>query len=178
MSTAQLKRPRRKQALLSDQTYCGYGYDQAPARRQSAPPITMEASQSVTIPFGNEAFFEFDKEPSKRLLPLVLTICEFGDLPANWNSYGASPIDVELAAYSIELLFDFLNDQDPLPSIVPTSRGGVMFEWHTRGVDLEVDVRSPSSVHVSFEADGREEEVENADFDLIQEKLNILRGRL
>ena len=49
------------------------------------------------------------------------------------------------------------------------------------GRDLDrnpADVRSPSSVHIAFEADGREEEIENADLDLIQEKLNFLRGRL
>lgn len=178
MSTAQLKRQRGGQALLSDQAYREYDYEPQPPRRRSAPPITMEASEPFSIPFGSDGFFLFDSEPPAWFNPILDDICQLGELPANWNTYGAQQIDPQTAAYSITLLGSVLSHVDPLPSIVPTSRGGILIEWHIGGVDLEVDVRSPSSLHVAFEADGREEEFENADFELVQEKLNFLRGRL
>jgi hypothetical protein len=39
----------------------------------------------------------------------------------------------------------------PLPSIVPTRRGTIQIEWHARGVDLEIDVRSPTDIVAIFE---------------------------
>ena len=111
-------------------------------------------------------------------MPLLSQICELGLLQPVWNTYGAQPIDPVTAAYAAAVLQKLLSADDPSPSVVPTSRGGILFEWHEGGIDLEVDIRSPSSIHVSFEDDANEEEYERAKFDLIQEKLNILLGRL
>jgi len=178
MSSAVLTRPRERQSLLSDQTYRGYGLEPRTPRHYSAPPITMEASQSLIIPFGSGAFFEFDEEPPKWFMPLLSQICQLGDLPPDWNSYGAKPVDPETAAHAVTLLLEILSERDPRPTVVPTSRGGLLIEWHEGGIDLEVDVRSPSSIHVAFEDGGREEEFENAELELVQDKLNVLRGRL
>lgn len=178
MSTNLLEPPLGEQTLLSDQAYRGYGHKRQTPRRHSVPAITMEASQLFAIPFGHVAHLEFENQPPSWLLPLILKVCELGNLAADWNSYGAKPVDVETAASSIMLLASVLTDRDPVPSVVPTSRGGVMLEWHIGGVDLEIDVRSPSLVHVAMNADGHEEEFENTDLELVQEKLNFLRGRL
>jgi len=39
----------------------------------------------------------------------------------------------------------------PSPSIVPTSAGGLQFELHARGIDIEVAIASPQHFHLSFE---------------------------
>lgn len=179
MSAGLLKRPgRAAESLLSDQAYRDRALDQRSPRRAPAPPITMEASQPFSIPFGRERYFEFEQEPPGWFRPLLNQVCELGNLPFDWNSYGAKPIDPETAASALRLMLDVLSADDPQPAVVPTSRGGVLLEWHEGGVDLEVDVRSPSSIHVLFEDGDIEEGFENAELDVVQGKLRILRSRL
>lgn len=137
----------------------------------------MEAADPLTVPFG-EGQFKFEQEPPIWFQPILYKVCALGDLQFDWNSYGAKPIDPETAVTTLQIMLIVLSENDPEPAVVPTSSGGIMLEWHLAGIDLEVDVRSPSSVHVACEIDGREEYLENVDIELIQDKLRILRGRL
>ncbi len=59
-------------------------------------------------------------------------------LPAGWNSYAAKPIAPQTATQAIRLLAEFLGSRTPPPTVVPTVRGGIQIEWHTRGVNLEI----------------------------------------
>lgn len=72
-------------------------------------------------------------------------------LPENWDSYGAPPVDPQCVHTAIRLLLDTMQDDSPAPAVVPTCRGGVQLEWHTRGLDLEVEILSPSRLHLYFE---------------------------
>jgi len=178
MSTGLLERRRRApESLLSDQVYRGRTLNERTPRRAPAPPITIGASQPFTAPFG-EGQFEFEQEPPKWFMPLLTKVCELGDLPSDWDSYGARPIDPETAASAVTLLLDVLSADDPQPAVVPTSRGGILVEWHEGGVDLEVDVRSSSSIHVAFEDGVTEQEFENPEPSLLEEKIGTLRDRL
>jgi len=69
----------------------------------------------------------------------------------NWDGYGGSPIDHETLIFSIDVLGQFLRPSLPEPQIVPTPHGGLQFEWHTNGVDLEIEVREPYAVGIYFE---------------------------
>ena len=72
-------------------------------------------------------------------------------LPENWNSYGARPIDPLIVNAAMQLLRDIVRHETPQPAIVPTIRGGVQIEWHTCGIDLEIEITSPGKFHVSYE---------------------------
>jgi hypothetical protein len=72
-------------------------------------------------------------------------------LTPNWDSYGARPVSERFAGITLGLLDGLMRDTTPLPSIVPTNTGRVQLEWHTKGIDLEVEIISPILVHVSFE---------------------------
>lgn len=61
-------------------------------------------------------------------------------LPANWDSYGALTMQNDAAKRGLMLLYDVMQHDSPTPSIVPTSTGGVQFEWHRSGIDLEIEV--------------------------------------
>jgi hypothetical protein len=71
--------------------------------------------------------------------------------PRGWDSYGAVPISTTIAASAYNLLQQTAAARMPKPSVVPTSKGAVQIEWHTRGIDLEVCVLDPARLSVSFE---------------------------
>jgi hypothetical protein len=65
-------------------------------------------------------------------------------LPPNWDSYGAPRIDPHIGVAAAGLLSRTMKDDTPLPAIVPLSTGGLQIEWHEAGIDLEVEIESPS----------------------------------
>ena len=80
------------------------------------------------------------------------------NLPDDSNSYDVARVSPENVIATIRLLTTLLKDRTKLPAIVPTSRGTIDLEWHTRGIDLVVRVASASEVQVSFEDLGTGEE--------------------
>lgn len=167
------RRGRLSASLLSDEFF--------PQRMpvSSSPRLapTMDEKFPLVVPFGQDRFV-FEPAPEDWILPLMEEVCELGSLPPNWNSYGARPIRPEIAATTMVLLLNVLLPDDPVPSVVPTSRGGILLEWHEAGIDLEIDIRSPSCFHVSLEIDHRCDEFEPASPELIAEKLSLLRSRI
>jgi hypothetical protein len=72
-------------------------------------------------------------------------------LPQNWNSYGALPIQPQNVQSAIQLLEKLVRSDTPRPIVTPTVRGGVQLEWHTRGIDLEIEIDPPGHYQVLFE---------------------------
>lgn len=144
-------------------------------RRQSRfSLVSMEASPSLELRVGADTI-TLERAPGNWFIPILKKISELGALPSNWNSYGSKPISTEAAEFAIWILQNLLQPTDPMPSLVPTSRGGILIEWHENGIDLEVDVRSMSHVHLVFERGDIPEEIDRASVELIGEKLQMLR---
>jgi hypothetical protein len=74
-------------------------------------------------------------------------------LPPNWNSYRARPVDAQAAVAAIELLVETMPDSLSRPTVIPTVRGSIQLEWHTRGIDLEIDVLANGRYAIFFEDD-------------------------
>jgi len=138
----------------------------------------MDKPQPWDVPFGPNGIFKFEEKPDEWIVPLVTEICELGFLQENWDSYGASPISLLNAAFALNVLLEVLTEDTPAPSIVPTCGGGVQAEWHTGGIDLEIEFESPRSMHLSIEDGEREEDHEDVDIPTIREKLEDLRRRV
>ena len=68
-------------------------------------------------------------------------------LQPDWNSYDASAIDRE-AIRAAELIALALAHS---PQIAPTATGGVQLEWHTEGIDLEIEIKKDLSIEVFYE---------------------------
>lgn len=73
------------------------------------------------------------------------------DLQDDWDSYGAKRIDRQVAYHSVQILQQIAVPGIPAPSIVPTVRGYLQFEWHIYGIDLEFEVMSPVLIGVAYE---------------------------
>jgi hypothetical protein len=115
------------------------------------------------------------------LAPLFEAAHKLVKLPENWDSYGGHRVSLFYAQYALELVSAFMRKNLPLPSLVPTTAGGVQLEWHTRGIDLEVKVESLRGVHVYFhdlrKNETYEEELEPASFIMLDRFLEELALR-
>ena len=69
----------------------------------------------------------------------------------NWDSYGARPIRSENITTAFEALLTLVRPTTPRPYVVPTVSGGVQFEWHTEGADLEIEIAAPLRLEVFWE---------------------------
>ena len=76
-------------------------------------------------------------------------------LDEDWDSYGARKVSMESASTAIKILLYIMEDDTPLPSIVPKTSGNVQLEWHRSGIDLEVEV-TPSGKFSMFYEDERD----------------------
>ena len=74
---------------------------------------------------------------------LVATLCRYLDLPPNWDSYGGKPLRHDTGMFALQVLSSIMNESIPVPSIVPISSGGVQFEWHQNGLDIELFIAAP-----------------------------------
>ena len=97
------------------------------------------------------------------LAPTMMRLAELSFLPARWDSYSARPIQGSLIEAVAKQLITLMPNDIPAPSVVPTTPGGVQFEWHMHGIDLEIEIRSDfrwlssyedSSTGESWESEG------------------------
>lgn len=99
-------------------------------------------------------------EPPEWLSAAASELVGLLHLAPNWDSYGAHPIAPGQVVSALRVLTSIMKDETPPPTIVPTNRGGVQLEWHTRGFDLEIETISTQSYLVSFEDSSTGEEWE------------------
>ena len=78
-------------------------------------------------------------------------IVNFGRLEARWDSYSAKVIPASTRVAAVTLLREIATQNLPPAHVVPVSDGSIQIEWHTRGIDLELNVVSASRVTLSFE---------------------------
>lgn len=90
-------------------------------------------------------------ESAPWLRPAAERLRDLSALPPAWDSYGAPPIDPSCIGAVLPLLSMIMRTDTPVPSLVPTSRGSIQVEWHTRGIDLEVEFLTPSRLEISFD---------------------------
>ena len=85
------------------------------------------------------------------LLNAVKKLNELRSFENDWDSYGAPPIKDMFVKMAIEVMLFAMEEKTPEPSIVPIIKGGIQIEWHTKGIDLEIEISAANSIFVSFE---------------------------
>lgn len=119
------------------------------ATEQTAPPNPM---QQMRFPFpGGTLVLDVGFDPPAWLAPTAQALVDLLDLPYGWDSYGASPVGRSHVDAALQVLSRIMRRDSPAPAVVPTNRGGVQLEWHTGGIDLEIETLSTQRLLVSFE---------------------------
>jgi hypothetical protein len=99
-------------------------------------------------------------------------------LQPGWDSYGAKAIDHNAAYVVVDVLDQIMHSTTPLPALVPLRSGGIQIEWHERGVDLEIQVRSQMDVSAYYADDAGDEweKVLGANFSALRAPMRKLSG--
>ena len=119
---------------------------------------TREAEGHITLTetdlgVAQESLFQGIKWTSSETWfePIRDSVYELLSLSENWDLYGAAQVKREFVASAAGLLRSIMDQDTPAPAIVPTTPGGVQIEWHTNGIDLEIEVQSTSRINVWYE---------------------------
>jgi hypothetical protein len=102
----------------------------------------------MKLPHEEQAALTMPRIPStpSGVISAVQRMIELLELPPGWNSYNAKPITKENVNFAFSLLARTMRADTPAPNVVPMVRGGVQLEWHTRGINLEISIYSPTDV--------------------------------
>lgn len=109
----------------------GFTEPSMPEPRWLDQPLTLRVRSGDRIPIFAAA---------------VRTLTTLSALPPNWDSYGAARIRPAAVQTALRLLASVAPSHVPAPSIVPTSAGGIQFEWHTSNADLELSINGEGNV--------------------------------
>lgn len=146
-------------------------------------PVYPLLNEDITISYeildGN-LVVDYNEATPRWFKPVVESLVELLRLEPNWDSYGALPINWQLANAAQELLFKIMEDDTPVPIVGPTNRGGIQIEWHERGIDLEIETISTRSFRVSFEDSQTNEEWDcelNVDISPLIQCIRVLSKR-
>ena len=80
-------------------------------------------------------------------------------LEPGWDSYGALSIEKPTILRAVRVLSTLMKEYTPVPQIVPTSKGGVNFEWEDEVISLEIEIIPSESISYYFCKN--DEEMEN-----------------
>jgi hypothetical protein len=80
---------------------------------------------------------------------IVSTLCRYLELPTGWDSYGGRPLRYDTGMFALQVLSSIMTESIPLPSVVPVGCGGVQFEWHQNGLDVELYIAAPYDCELS-----------------------------
>lgn len=97
-----------------------------------------------------EADLEFDR-PSDWLAAIIERLNHLLALPDNWDSEGAERVNRAAATMAMQLLVLAASVGAPQPTVGPTVEGGLQVEWHTHGIDLEIETLASGRFDVLFE---------------------------
>jgi len=81
----------------------------------------------------------------------VKKLTELYSLESGWDGNGAPAISMSAGMFGLTVLQQVMLPRTPIPEIVPSSSGGVQFEWHEGGIDLELHISAPYECELWFD---------------------------
>jgi len=68
-------------------------------------------------------------------------------LAANWDCYGARPIDGEIVDSATQFVRNLSHEMIEKPRVIPLTHGRMQFEWNRGPKSLEIEFEEPGKVH-------------------------------
>lgn len=140
------------------------------SQSSSRQTLTAEPSPLVfVLNFANGdrliiAMHGSGQEPSS-FWQVMARVKRLAELATNWDSYGAQPLSPVAVKKGLSILPSLLVDEVITPTVVPSRDGGLQFEWHRLGIDVEMKIPpvGPESYYLADASAGTELEWEGSD---------------
>lgn len=101
----------------------------------------------ISLEFGiYKLVFEIEPSILNKISEPLSRIKSFGKLGYNWDFYGAESISPISAYFAVSFLDFFVRQNILIPAVVPTTKGGIQLEWHTRGIDCEIEILTDGNI--------------------------------
>jgi hypothetical protein len=71
-------------------------------------------------------------------------------LPPGWDAGSAGPIRRDVLDYALAILEVIMHGGTAPPHVTPMSHEGVMLEWHSDDLDLEIEIMVPGNAYVTI----------------------------
>jgi len=136
--------------------YPSVGYARSSTKTKEWTDTTIESSRPAMQVESSEGKIRI-KVAGRVPRWLVSTFDEMNDLlnlRAGWDSYGAHAVSADAVAATIRFLGLVMQEESRMPFIVPMSSGNIQLEWHSGGVDIEVEVTPDGPGAISIEQTG------------------------
>ena len=91
-------------------------------------------------------------EVPTHLAPLVEALADLVNVRENWNCYNARVPSVQSLRRTLQLLCE-VDWRGPLPTVTPTSSGGIVLEWGDDDAGVEIEIRPDNQVGILVDAD-------------------------
>lgn len=102
-------------------------------------------------------------------------ISDLMSLAPGWDGEGSVPVSCETALGAWQFVLSHVAHETPEPQIVPTSSGGLQFEWHLLGITLELRFDPNEEASFYYECAG-EHELEGSIGDDLNLVGSLVRG--
>jgi hypothetical protein len=112
---------------------------------------TSAASAQAKSQFPN-FYRAFNAPPEQRWqIEVQSRLVEYVKMQPGWDSYSAPRIGWDTGMFALSILHEVMRTRTPIPQVVPSGAGGVQFEWHQKGIDLELHIAGPYECELWFE---------------------------
>ena len=118
----------------------------------------------------------FENEVSPELEQIASKIKDLEYLEDGWSGYNSRKPSTDAIFGAGTFAAKMLNSSTPLPDIFPVPNGNIQFEWSCYQIDLEIEVESVTSYHVSFEDNASGAEWEKSFSIDLSEIADVLRN--
>jgi len=81
----------------------------------------------------------------------IQQITSLTGLQGNWDSYNALAPTKDALVGSVQLAYQLLKENTPIPDVFPVPNGNIQFEWSCFGLDIEIEIESNRKCFVNFE---------------------------
>jgi hypothetical protein len=128
----------------------------APARNRDFEfgDQTLSTAETV-VGFSGQRHRIVLSEPKQKWADGVIAqIEDLLQLSPGWDGHQAPRLKLETVFYAWRVLTVVCKPNTPAPFVVPTTAGGLQFEWHRPGLDIELNVRAAAHVEFFAEAAG------------------------
>ena len=107
---------------------------------ETQPELPVHFNGLYTLPSQCYVSVTAQRDASDWIQAVLDRLQSISELTDDWDGYGSPAPEAQTLIAALEVLRHFMPTSVATPAVAPTTAGGVQFEWHQGGWDIEVEV--------------------------------------